>query len=109
MNINFDVIIALSTIIGTFVTVVLGAAKTKTEIYQHINNRADAIERREDNSRHKTQLEIERNKNLLDREILTINGKVERCQHKLKRVEESIVNINKYLQEVRTFIVKHDN
>lgn len=109
MNINPDIIIALGTIIGTLVTIIWGAAIAKTDIYRHINNRADAIERKEDNSRYETQLELERYKNLIDREILTINGKVDKCQHKLNRLEQSIININKYLEEIRTFIAKHDN
>lgn len=109
MNVDLDIIISLSTIVGAFGSAVWYVATAKTEIYRHINNRADAIERKEDNSRYETQLELERYKNLIDREILIINGKVDKCQHKLNRLGQSIQNINKYLKKIHTFIIKHDN
>lgn len=107
MNIDIELVIGLITIVCAFASAVWQVAQAKSEIYNYIKTKTDSIEKKEDLSRYEDELKLEKYQNLIDKEILIINGKVDNCTHKTKRLNESITDINKYLQQVSIFMAKH--
>lgn len=106
MTINQDLVLGLISIFFTLAGVIWYVANAKEKIYDHIDNKTNSLEKQHSLNQYEIDLKIKETQHLIDKDILHINGCVERNGHKSKRNTEAINTINKQLKKISNVLIK---
>lgn len=103
MSLSIELFVFVFSLVCTIVSVVWKLATFKEEIHDYIDNKVRAIEDKQNTVNHEFDITIRENKYEIDKDILTINGKIDRSLHKSSRLENAITDINRYLEKTSEF------
>ncbi len=103
MDVDIEILLSLVTLVSALASVIWRVAVVKREIFDYIDNKDIAIEKKIEAIRHNLELLKVQTVHQDDSVKYLIHGYNERAEHRSKRLEQAIVDINDYLQEKGDF------
>ncbi len=103
MNLDVELVLSLVTLVSALASVIWRVAVVKREIFDYIDKKDIEIEKKIDSIRHNLELLKLQTVHQDDSVKYLIHGYNERAEHRSKRLEQAIVDINDYLQEKGDF------
>lgn len=111
---DFNLLIDLLPILGAVGAAIWRVATVKAEIYDYIDKRMSISNQEFRETVYNLEKKLEATEHLGDRERLIINGNIEKVKHTNLRLENSITDLNSYLEKTGDFrarrgLYRHDN
>lgn len=103
MTLDVEIVLALITLVSVFASIVWRLAVIKKEIFDYIDKKDIDIEKKIDAIRHTLELLKVEVAHQEDSTQYLIHGYNERAEHRSKRLEQAIVDINDYLKDKGDF------
>ena len=103
MNVDIEIVLSLVTLVCAFASIVWRVAVVKREIFDYIDKKDIEIEKKIANILHSIEIVKVENAHQEDSVQYLIHGYNERAEHRSKRLEQAIVDINDYLKEKGDF------
>ncbi len=101
-----ELIVFIFSLAGTFISMVWKLAQFKEQTYHYIDQKIRNLENNQNVVNHQFELDIRDNKYQADKDILLVNGKIEKTAHKSMRLENAIKDLNSYLEKTGDFTAK---
>lgn len=103
MQLDTEFFVFVFSLFCTVISVVWKLATFKEEIHDYIDNKLRVIEDKQNTVNHEFDITIRGNQHQAEKDILTMNGKIDRNSHKSSRLENAISDINRYLEKTSEF------
>lgn len=100
---NLDLLIDILPLLGAVGAAIWRVATVKGEIYDYVDKRIGMTNQELREQIYNLEKKLDNIEHLSDRERLIINGNIEKVRHTNLRLENSIADINKYLEKTGEF------
>ncbi len=100
---NLDLLIDILPLLGAVGAAIWRVATVKAEIYDYVDKRIGMTNQELREQIYNLEKKLDNIEHLSDRERLIINGNIEKVKHTNLRLENSISDINKYLEKTGEF------
>ncbi len=103
MQLDIEWIVFIFSLVCGFGSMIWKLAQFKEQIHDHLDRKIQTIEDKQNTVNHQFDITIRENQHQLEKDILVINGKIDKSLHKASRLENAISDINRYLEKTSEF------
>ncbi len=100
---NIDILLDILPLLGAVGAAIWRVATVKSEIYDYVDKRVSQTNQELRQSIYDLEKKLDNIEHLGDRERLIINGKIDKINHRNLRLENSISDLNNYLEKTGEF------